>query len=408
MNQFVTILLLLSVVSAPPPAAAQDLLNQGVSVLIQPGAVLSVGTGGLANRAGATLANAGTLRVLGPLRNAGAIDLRTGSLEVRGDLTNTGSLLPGTGTVTFSGAADQLLTAGGATLYQVLLNKPTAGANTLRLAGDLTVSHQLSLANGLLSTLAGTTLSTLRLPDGATLTGEAPGRYVLGALQITRNAVRGAAVDFGHGVVLDPTSNDLGAVAITRTAGLNLASVSFGQNMAATAQGIDRIWTVSPTTQPSAAVQLSLNWTADNDHGLSDFTQSRMWQQAAAGQSWAPVGLVASAAGRTLRMSPLVLNRFTISNAANPLPVRPELVAGAGFAAYPTQVAVGQNATFRYAGPAGPATLQVFDLVGRRVRQATVDGQAQGEVPLAGLAIGVYLLRYTTATAGFTARCVVE
>lgn len=408
MKPFFTFLLLVGVVSAPPPAAAQDLLNQGVALLVQPGAMLGVGTGGLTNLTGATLANAGTLRVLGPLRNAGTLDLSTGALEVRAELTNTGTLLPGTSVVTFSGLADQQLTAGGATLYQVLLNKPTAGANTLTLVGDLTVSHQLSLANGLLTTQNGSTLSTLRLPDGASLTGEAAGRYVLGALQITRNAVRGAAVDFGHGVVLDPTSNNLGTVAITRTAGLNTANVSFGQSLAATAQGIDRVWTVSPASQPSAAVQLTLSWTADNDRGLSDFTQSRMWQQAAAGQSWAPVGLVASAAGRSLRMSPLVLNRFTISNAANPLPVLPALVAGAGFSAYPTHVAVGQNATYRYTGPTGPATLQVFDLLGRLVRRATVMGQAEGEVPLAGLAIGVYLLRYTTASAGFSARCVVE
>ena len=231
---------------------------------------------------------------------------------------------------------------------------------------------------------------------------------MLGALQITRNAVRGAAVDFGHGVVLDPNGNDLGTVDITRTAGLNTANVSFGQNMAATAQGIDRIWTVHPTTQPSAAVQLSLSWMADNDRGLSDFTKSRMWQQNAAGQAWAPVGVVTNATSRTLRMSPLVLNRFTISNAANPLPVMPELIAGAGFAAFPTHVAVGQNATYRYAGPTGPATLQVFDLMGRLVRRTPADGQAQGEVPLAGLAIGVYLLRYATTTAVFTARCVVE
>ena len=35
-------------------------------------------------------------------------------------------------------------------------------------------------------------------------------------------------------------------------------------------------------------------------------------------------------------------------------------------------------------------------------------GRAQGEVPLAGLASGSYVLRYTTATVSFTGRCVVE
>ena len=64
-------------------------------------------------------------------------------------LSTTGTLTPGTSPVSFTGTADQLLTPGGATLYQALVNLPTAGANTLRLAGDLIVSNQLSLTSGM-------------------------------------------------------------------------------------------------------------------------------------------------------------------------------------------------------------------------------------------------------------------
>ena len=234
-------------------AGAQDLTNAGATITVQAGASLYVGTGGLTNQAGGTLTNAGTLRVDGPLANPGTLDLGTGALEVRGDFANSGTIVPGTSPVSFTGTANQLLTPGGATLYQVLVSKPTAGANTLSLAGDLTVSNQLSLTNGLVNTKNGVTVNTLRLPNGATLAGEATGRYVLGALEITRNAVSGAAVDFGHGAVLDPTTNNLGTVAITRTAGLLAADVSFGQNLNnAGLQGIDRLWTVAPATQPSA------------------------------------------------------------------------------------------------------------------------------------------------------------
>ena len=311
----------LTLAAAPTLARAQDLTNAGATLTVQPGATLYVGTGGLANPSG-TLTNAGTLRTDGPLTNAGTLDLSTGALEVRGNLTNTGTVAPGTSPVTFSGVADQLLTPGGATLYQVLVSKPTAGANTLRLAGDLTVSNALTLTNGLVNTKSGATLYTLRLPAGASLSGEATGRYVLGALAITRNAVSGGAVDFGHGAVLNPTTNNLGTVVITRTAGLATVDQSFGQNFSnAGLKGIDRIWTVAPATQPSAAVQLTLSWLPDNDNGLASFTQARMWQQTAAGQRWTYAGPVADASTRSISGTPTVLNRFTVSNAANPLPV---------------------------------------------------------------------------------------
>ena len=482
-------------------AAAQDFTNNGAAITVQAGATLYVGTGGLSNQTG-SLTNAGTLRVDGPLTNAGTLDLNTGALEVRGDLANTGTLTPGTSPVSFTGTSNQLLTPGGATLYQALVNLPTAGANTLRLAGDLIVSNQLSLTSGMVNTKNGSTLSTLHLPDGATLSGEATGRYVLGALEITRKAVGGAVVDFGHGAVLDPTTNSLGTVVVTRWAGLLTADVSYGQNFANNAlTGIDRLWTVAPATQPTAAVQLTLSWLPDNDNGITDFTQARVWQQTAAGQPWAVRGPVADASSRSLALSALTLARFTLSNAARPLPVTlvdfaaqadgpaavrlswataselnnaaftversldarafaavgtlpgagtsttrhaydfldTRLPAGAsllyyrlrqtdlsgaltysvvrtvarqpqaaGFAVYPTRVPTGQVATYTYSGPALAGTLQVLDLLGRVVRTSAVDGRAQGEVPLAGLATGSYLLRYTTASASYSGRCVVE
>ena len=482
--------------------SAQDLTNAGAAITVQPGAVLYIGTGGLANQAGGTLTNGGTLRVDGPITNPGTLDLGAGTLEVKGNFANTGTIVPGTSPVTFSGAADQLLTPGGASLYQVLVNKPTTGANTLRLAGDLTVNNLLTLTTGLVNTKPGTTLFTLSLPNGATLSPEGTGRYVQGALQITRNAVTGAPVDFGHGAVLNPTTNNLGTVSITRTAGLLTATESFGQNFLNNGlKGIDRIWTVAPTTQPTTPVQLTLSWLPDNDNGLTNFTQARVWQQPAAAGSWVYASAVADASGRSITGTPTVLNRFTVSNAANPLPVtlidftaRAEspaavrlnwataselnnagftversvdartfagigTVAGAGtsathhayalldnrlpagitllyyrlrqndlngeftyspvrtvalsaqaagFVVYPTKVPTGEVATYLYTGPAEPATLQVLDLLGRVVRTAQVDGRAQGEVPLQGLATGAYLLRYTSASASFGTRCVVE
>ncbi|MGI4871795.1 MAG: T9SS type A sorting domain-containing protein [Janthinobacterium lividum] len=495
--------LALVLVTVPCLPHAQDLTNAGSTLTVQPGASLYVGTGGLRNASG-TLTNAGTLRIDGPLTNpAGStLDLSTGALEVRGDFTNAGTLVPGTSAVTFSGAADQLLTPGGAALYQVLVNKATSGANTLRLAGDLTVSNLLSLTSGYVTTKApGGTVYTLSLPAGASVSGEASGRYVLGSLAITRPVGSNTPVNFSHGATLDQAPNSLGTVTITRTAGLKTTDVSYGQNVGGTAKGIDRIYTVAAATPPSAAVQLTLSWLPDDDNGLTDFTQARGWQQPAVGHPWTGVGAPANASSRSIVLTPTVLNRFTVSNAANPLPVtllaftaqaegattvrlnwatasevscasftversldgrsfqdvgsqpgagtslvrhdytllNTRLPAGAtllyyrlrqvdldgtlsysavrtvalaaqaaGFGVYPTRVAAGQSATYYYSGPAELATLRVLDMLGRTVRELAVEGRPQGTVPLAGLATGSYVLRYTTATASFTGRCVVE
>jgi hypothetical protein len=500
---------LVSVTYNGPPLGA-DLINTGTLLTVQAGGILSVGTGGLGNQAG-TLTNGGTLFVAGPLSNPGTLDLGAGTLEVKGDVTNAGTVVPGTSAITFSGAADQLLTPGGATLYRVVVNKPSAGAaNTLRLAGDLTVSNNLTLTDGQVNTRNGATVYTLSLPNGATLTGEpTPGPaplgappYVLGALRITRNNVSGAAVNFGHGAILDPKTSNLGTVSITRTAGLLTDEVSRGVGFNNSAlKGIDRIWTVVPATQPTAAVQLTLSWIADNDDGLTDFSQARAWQQTAAGQPWAARSPATNANTRSLTFAPTSLSRFTVSNAANPLPVTlveftataegpaarlrwataqevnnagftversldgrtfQDLgtVAGAGtsaarhdytlldaqlpdgatllyyrlrqtdlsgtvayspvrtvaftqlltpsFTVFPTRVAAGQDASYRYTGPAGAGTLAVLNVLGQVLGTVALDGRPTGPVPLAGLATGVYFLRYTGPAGRFTSRLVVE
>ncbi|QKG54464.1 hypothetical protein [Hymenobacter sp. BRD67] len=190
-----------------------------------------------------------------------------------------------------------------------MVNKPTSGANTL-------------------------------LPNGASVSGETTGRYVLGVLQVTRNAVSGTT-PVGHGVVLNPQGNSLGAVSITCRAGLRTPDVSYGQNVGGTNKGINRIWTVALTTQPTTAVQLSLSRLADNTNGLSDLTTARAWQQPAVGQPRRTAGPVADASSSlSVSATPTVLNRSTVSKSANPLPftLTPHRLHGPG----PRQSAAGR------------------------------------------------------------------
>lgn len=283
-----------------PSLAQTTLTNNGASITVNNGAVLYVG-GAVSNTAGSTLANAGTLQLTGDLSNAGT--------------------LASAGTLLFSGTANQVFTPGAATVATLVLNNTGAsGQRTLSLPADLTVGAALTLQSGLLRTALA---ATLTLPDGATLSGEAPDQYVQGNLRIIRAAGSGE-LNFGHGLTLDRSG--LGQITATRTAGLLTDNLSRGVNLGnAGLKGIDRIWTVETTTAPSAAVPVTLQWLANDDNGLTSFSQAQAWQAATGTAAWGAVGSpqAATLAGstRSFSFATAALGRLTVSNAATPLPV---------------------------------------------------------------------------------------
>ena len=300
MKKFLPLLPLVASLLARP-AAAQTLTNDGATLVVRPGTLLFV-AGSVLNQAGSTLTIDGTVQLTGNFTSAAAP-----------------AGLGGSGLLRFSGAQDQTLDApaGTALASLTLNNSGPVGNNRLLVPNDLTLGGVLTLDAGLVRTAA---KAVLTLPDGATLAGEGPGRYVQGHLRVIRNAVPGL-VDFGHGVRLDGTGQALGAVSVTRTAGLATAGVSHGTNLGATTKGIDRIWTVVPAAQPGSPLPISLSWLADDDNGLVGFAQARVWQAATAAGPWAAAGAPVNAAARTLTQNVATLGTFTISNAANPLPV---------------------------------------------------------------------------------------
>ena len=278
--------------------AQPTLTNDGATLTVEPGALLYV-AGAVQNNAGSTLANAGTV-------------------QLTGDLTTVGTLASA-GTLLFSGAANQVFMPGAATVATLVLNNtgPT-GQRTMSLPTDLTVTTALTLQSGLLRTAPA---ATLTLPDGATLNGESPGQYVQGNLRVVRAAGSGL-LDFGHGLTLDRTG--LGQVTATRTAGLLTDNLSRGVNLGnAALKGIDRIWTVETTTAPATAVPVTLAWVADDDNGLTSFAQAQAWRAAVGSAAWGAVGSpqAATASGRSFSFTTAALNRLTVSNSANPLPV---------------------------------------------------------------------------------------
>lgn len=283
------------------PAAAQTLTSNGATLTVTPGATLFV-RGGLLQNPGGTLTNDGTIQMTGDFVS-----------------TATAASLQGTGRLRFSGATDQSLVApAGATLANLeVANTGPIGNNRVLVPNDLTVTGQLLLTTGLARTAP---TATITLPNGAVLTGEALHRYVQGNLRVERNGVPGVA-DFGHGLILDGTGQSLGAVAITRSAGLTTPDLTYGTNSGANVKCIDRIWTLAPTTQPVTPVAVTVRWLTDDDNGLTDFSQARGWQQTAVGTPWVPVGAPTDATNRSLTQSLTVLNRLTVSSANSVLAV---------------------------------------------------------------------------------------
>jgi hypothetical protein len=294
--------LLLAGAALPAAAQVPGLVSNGATVTVAAGTLLYVG-GSVQNLAGSTLANAGTVQLTGDLTNAGT-------------LTSTGTLL-------FAGAAGQTLAPGGATVAQLTLNNSgSTGQNVLSVTNDLTVGTQLTLTSGLVRTAPA---ATITLPDGAALVGEAAGRYVQGNLRAVRTGVSGsAAVIFPNSATLNPGGQNLGIVTITRTAGLQTAGQSYGQNPGGPGQGIDRVWAVAATgATPSdaAPVTLALSWVADDDNGFVPGTTAQLWRAASAAGPWATQGAPGSAATRSFAASITQLGTFTVSNTSQPLPV---------------------------------------------------------------------------------------
>ncbi|MDO7845073.1 T9SS type A sorting domain-containing protein [Hymenobacter sp. M29] len=303
MKYLLTLTLLLGGASA---TQAQDLTNNGATLTLANGAVLSV-VGSLSN-------------------NSGTLDLSSGANElyVGGNLLNAAgaTLTPGTAsTVTLNGAAAQQLSLNGAGLANLTVNN-TGGGVALPAGSNADVAGTLTLSIGMLTT---DPAATLRLLNGATIAGETSTRYVAGNLAAVKASVPGGATTaFPNGLAITPGATLTNLTAI-RTAGLNTAQVSYGTNASGTNAGIDQIWrTSAPLT--NASVQLS--WLSANDNGLNNLNNSQAWARSAApvaGSGWARISASQNANGsRTVTgtvPASASFSFFTVSIAAAPLPV---------------------------------------------------------------------------------------
>ena len=302
-------------------ANAQDVYNNGAQIVLTGGATLYI-PGSLTNTNSGSITNTGsTLRVDGNVTNsdAGVLDLGTaGVMEVKGNVVNSATMTPGTGTLQLTGSNAQVLDLGGSSVHNLVVNN-AAATPLVTVPSNVTVNNQLTLTTGMVRTTA---TSKVVLPDGATMTGETSGRFVAGNLEVQRNAMSGTTpLVLPNGLTITPNSN-LGNIAVTRTAGLNMAGVSYGMNPGDDSKkGIDQIWTVVAASQPTVASPATLvfTWLADNDNGLTGFGAARVWQSSNSG--WVALGPLVNASARSISTPVTSFSSFTVSDFAAPLPV---------------------------------------------------------------------------------------
>jgi|GEM_PF-1384783 len=186
------------------------------------------------------------------------------------------------------------------------------------------VTGNLTMNNGSLNT----GVDSLILGPSATLVGEQAGRYVIGKLLTARSVGAGSSDFGGVGVSLNAGSDDLGSVRVTRisgSAGKAVASIT-GTNADTS---IARRWNISSDNPPASGRNLTLSWVSDDDNGR-DLTTAQLWKSLDGGSTWTatfPSHDVSST--RSIMENVTSFSAWTVSDAANPLPVQLASFAGA-------------------------------------------------------------------------------
>ncbi|MCK6602767.1 MAG: FG-GAP-like repeat-containing protein [Bacteroidetes bacterium] len=127
------------------------------------------------------------------------------------------------------------------------INSPTTLNGDLNISGTLTIGAQIATGS-----------NTINLGATGSLTGETPANYIVGTVQASKEISSLQSNIAGLGISIDPQSNNLGSTTIKRETGT-----------AENSSSIKQIWTITPTTQPSGPVTVTLSWPSTNDNGIN-------------------------------------------------------------------------------------------------------------------------------------------
>ncbi|MBC8084391.1 MAG: hypothetical protein H7Z21_14405 [Hymenobacter sp.] len=277
------------------------------------GQIMNVEAGGLLNVTGVLrndglLKNAGDVLVLGNFlnSNSGTYNQTGGTLEIKGDMNNQGGTFTSVGGfVKLTGNGPQLVSGG------VYFNLEINGAGTKTITADADIINQLKLTNGILTT--GT--RTLELLEQASVT-ETDGSYVLGRLLASRDVQAAASQSFGGlGLELTPNGGSVlpGITDVLRVTGIAQAASNGNA-------GIKRYFDVTSATPSGLNLSMKFSYFPHELNGIAP-ANLRFFKSSDGGTSWQTRGVSGSGAGFATLNNVEGFSRWTLGDAARPLPV---------------------------------------------------------------------------------------
>lgn len=317
-------------------ADVEVLAGNNLASLNLPGA----GTNSLRNltiNTGATVSLGGTPRnVRGNLNlNSGTLAVGNTTLTLGGNINNNGGNLSTTGAsnLVLNGTATQqfpenVFVAGTPTINNLTISNTSAG-------GVVLTNQGMNVAGNITFTAGAGSLHTpldetkpIILTNNGSVTGEAAGRYVVGALVSSRVATAVPNLSMGVGVSIQGVDAATAAVlnsvggsfTVTRLAGRS-GHVSNGNPGFATNQSIQRIWKFSPVGQLPKNVTINLSWVSNDDNACGaacDVKRVIAFRRASSSDMWTRIRPAGTSSpygnadlGNGLRAFTSITNSFT-------------------------------------------------------------------------------------------------
>lgn len=252
---------------------------------------------------------------------SGTTAIGTIPMQPEGTVVNYYVLTTTVGMESWGGAVD-LLTLKANTnnglnyTYSVgVISNPTSGevpnvefTTGTTLTGNLTVSGIITV-----NAPVNTSGNILSLAPTGLILGETPSTYIQGIVQTIRNLSGSEESNLaGLGVSIDPLGQVLGNTQITRKSGPGYSA----------GVGINQIWTITPTNQPTSDVSVTLTWPGSNDNGKNLATLV-LFKSSDGGATWTAIdaSFITNTNPRSVTFAVTGFSDFTISNGETPLPV---------------------------------------------------------------------------------------